>query len=345
MTIVYTTREEVQQAKAYTAMSNQQIDTAIAAASRKVEGLIGRIFYPTVTTKYFDYPSQNYSRSWRGWFDSDSELISVTSVVSGGTTMTSGQYYLEPINVGPPYNRIELNLDSNGAFNSSGGHQRQLAITGMWGYNYSTETSTAISTAINSSIASVNVYDSSQVGVGSLILIGDELMNCTEKTMLDTGQNASALTASSSSVTITGITAGTIFQGETILIDSERMKVVDVSGTTVTVKRAIDGSVLAVHALNADIYTPRTLTVVRGAQGTTAASHLIDATVKNVVYPEFIAELTLAEAINFLEQRLSGYAKTVGSGDNEREATGVGLAQLRRAAYEQYAKRARARRI
>jgi hypothetical protein len=166
------------------------------------------------------------------------------------------------------------------------------------------------------------------VGVGDLVEIDDEHMLCTEKSMVDTGQNTSALTASQSDQAITGITAGTLNVGETLLIDAERMLVTDVAGTTVTVRRATDGTTLATHALNADIYAPRTLTVTRGAFGTTAATHSSSASVEKVVYPPMVRQLARAYALDQLQQEGSAYARTVGSGDNERQATGRAIADL-----------------
>jgi hypothetical protein len=67
--------------------------------------------------------------------------------------------------------------------------------------------------------------------------------------------------------------AGTLHVGETILIDAERMVVVDTSGSSYIVDRARDGSVLATHTAGATISALRLLTVMRGALGTTAATH------------------------------------------------------------------------
>ncbi len=55
--------------------------------------------------------------------------------------------------------------------------------------------------------------------------------------------------------------------------------------------------------------------------------------------------LTLAEAINTLEQRKSAYARTVGSGENERESSGRGLSAIRKDAWTRYGRKARLRSI
>jgi hypothetical protein len=261
-------------------------------------------------------------------------LITATAVESGGVSIAAADYFLEPENYGPPYSRLELDFDSNAAFETNGTTQQQIEVTGVWGYQYQTDSVTTLSGSINASVTSLAVADVSDIGVGSLLKLGDELVQVTDKAWVDSGQNTSALTASNASVSITGVTG--INQFETILIDSERMLVTDVAGTTVTVKRAMDGSTLAAHSLNADIYVLRTLTVNRGVLGTTAASHTTGDTVSIVRFPGPIVELTLAEAINSFKQRTDGYARVVGSGENQREATGRGLNDLRRAVKNGY---------
>jgi hypothetical protein len=128
---------------------------------------------------------------------------------------------------------------------------------------------------------------------------------------------------------------------EVILIDSERMLVVDVAGTVLTVKRAWDGSVLATHANPSDIYAPRTLTVVRGDLGTTAATHSTALTIYRHLVPGLVRDLAIAEAMSTLLQEGSGYARTAGSGENEREVSGRGVKGLRDDVYWAFGRKAR----
>src|SRR5690606_22447868 len=55
----YTTRETVKAALDYkeTARNDAQVDRAIESASRAVEGLLHRRFYPETATRYFDWPN------------------------------------------------------------------------------------------------------------------------------------------------------------------------------------------------------------------------------------------------------------------------------------------------
>jgi hypothetical protein len=138
-------------------------------------------------------------------------------------------------------------------------------------------------------------------------------------------------------------TTGAPAVDETILIGSERMLVVDVAGSTLTVKRAWDGSVLTTHASGADIYALRTLTVARGAYGTTAATHSDTAALARHVCPALVRDYALGVALVQLLGEQAGYARTAGSGEGQREVTGRGLAQLRRDLIAAYGRKSRIR--
>jgi hypothetical protein len=172
-------------------------------------------------------------------------------------------------------------------------------------------------------------------------------MLVTDRAMRDTGQSqqgAGCSTASNADVSLT-VTDGTKYTaGETLLLDSERMLVVDIAGNVLTVKRAWDGSALATHS-GAEVYAPRSLTVTRGALGTTAATHLNGAALSRWTYPGLVTELNIAEAINTFLQKTSGYARTVGEGDNQRNASGAGLADIRARAYAAHGRKARQRAV
>jgi hypothetical protein len=339
MGVWYTTREDVKSALDFkeTARNDAQVDRAIEAASRSVEGLLHRRFYPEIATRYFDWPNQQYARSWRLWLGSN-ELISVTSVVSGGSTLSGSGYFLRASDdlPEPPYDSLELLLSSNTTFGGGSTHQKDIAITGLYGYRDDSVPAGALAEALDSSETGVDVTDSSLIGVGHLIKVESERMTVTGKTMLDTGVNIDAgdsLTASAADVSITMSTSTSApVAGEVILIGSERMLVVDVAGLVLTVKRAWDGSVLATHAANSDIYAPRTLTVVRGALGTTAAAHNTALAITRADYPGPVVSLCVAESVVQLLNESSGYARTAGSGDNAREAAGRALAEARKMA-------------
>ena len=86
---------------------------------------------------------------------------------------------------------------------------------------------------------------------------------------------------------------------QTILVDSEQMYVTGISGNT--------------------------LTVVRGVNGTTAATHLDDAVIDVYRYPYAVTEATLMQASRLWTRRASGYANLVGFADTGTMRPWVGM--------------------
>jgi hypothetical protein len=354
MGVWFATREDVMRALdvKLTARNARQIDRALESASRDVEDdLCHRTFAPTIATKSFPYPGPQTGRPWRLWLDAN-ELISVTSLTSGGVTIASSDYFLEPNEYGPPYNRLEIDLDSSAAFSSGGTYQRAITVTGLWGYRNDETTVGALAAAVGSTTVTtltVNAAASAELGVGSVLRIDTERLQVTNRTMADTGQNVggSGLTAQQNSVTLT-VNDGTAFTvDEVLLVESERMLVVDIAGNTLTVQRAWDGTVLAAHAAGVDIYAPRTLTVQRGALGTTAATHADASSVVRWDPPGLVRDLVIAETLNRVTNELAGYARTRRAGgglsSNDQALVARDLPALRQQVYNAHGRKARTR--
>lgn len=329
----YATRETLARATDVKASARMdaQLDDALEAGAESVDALCRRVFFPQTATRYFDWPGPQGGRGWVLRLNQH-ELISVSSLVAGGVTIGAGDYFLRPDD-GPPYRRVEIDLDSSAAFASAGTHQRAIAISGEYGHRNATTPAGALAEALDGSETGVDITDSSLVGVGDLLICDSERALVTGKSWLDTGVNIDAGDSLASnmadqSITVSS-TSGAPAAGETILIDSERMLVVDVAGTTVTVKRAVDGTTLAAHSGGADIYAPRTLTVVRGATGTTAATHSTSTALARHAAPGLVRTLNLAEAIAYGQQHAAGWARTAGAGDTLRTVAPEGLPRLR----------------
>jgi len=346
VSVWYTTREQVKAAldSVETARNNGQVDRAIAAATAAIEGRLHRRFYPWTGTRYFDWPNGQRARPWRLRLDAD-ELISVTALSSGGVTIAPTDYFLRPYG-GPPYNRVEIDLDSSAVFGGGSTHQRDVTITGVWGYRNDESPAGALAEALDASETAVDVTDSATIGVGHILRINTERMIVTGKTATDTGQNLGGnLTASVADVTVPVTTGSAYTVGEIILIDAERMLIVDIAGNNLVVKRAWDGSVLAAHTTGADVYAPRTLTVTRGALGTTTAAHDTATAIARHDPPPGIVRLATALALDDLLQQSSGYAREVGSGESQREASGRALRAVWDDAYTTYGRKARTRAV
>jgi hypothetical protein len=352
---VYTTREIIKRSldQGEVARNNRNIDRCIESASRSVESICHRIFYPRTATKYFDWPNDQHALTWRLWLD-DNDLISISSLSSGGTAIPSTNYNLEPNTTGPPFTRLEINIGTSSAFGGGSTHQRDITVTGLWGYaddHYAAGVTTEALDASETGM-DVNAAASAELGVGSILKIDTERLLVTDRAMLDTTVNVggAGLTNSKGDTALT-VADGTQFAvGETLLIDTERIFVTDISGNVLTIERAFEGSTSAAHAIGADIYAPRTLTVTRGALGSTAATHSSGATVNAWKVPSGIRQMVSAEATHELMQEQTGWFRTMSAssvfgGTAKRAATIEALVDLRDLTYRQYGRKARTRTI
>lgn len=346
--VFYATREDIMRALDVqtTARNRRQIDQAIEAASRSAEGLCHRKFFPAVGTRYFDWPARP-AGGYTPWILrlDDNELISLTTLESGGVVIPADDYNLEPNRSGPPFTRVEIKLSTNAAYGGGQTYQRDVQVTGLFGYRNTETTLGALTAAVSSATATTVTVDgptSAAVGVGSVLRVDSERLIVTERTQASTGQ-AGTITASKGDVSLT-VADGTQFAvDEVILLDSERMRVDDIAGNNLTVERAYDGTVLAAHT-NATIYAPRALTVTRGALGTTADLHGNASTVYLWQPPGLIRQLVKAEAIWTLLQERSGWFRLASSsGRSAPEVSRTALEALREQAYTEHGRKARHR--
>jgi hypothetical protein len=351
----YTTREQVKAALdvAETARANPQVDRAIAAASRTIEGRLHRKFYPQVGTRHFDWPNPQRARPWRLWLDQH-ELISITSLTAGGVTIDPGDYLLYPDD-GPPYSRLEINLGGSAAFSSGATHQKAIAITGVWGSAPDEEQIGTLTSDLDADPADTAdvTWTVTDLGVGAILRIGDERLIVTQRTMVDSGQNTTgALLDRASDVTVPVADGSAYAAGQVLLIDSERMLVVDVAGNQLTVKRAWDGSVLASHSSGADVFHLAGVDIARAQLGSSLAAHGSGAAVYRHVVPGPVSALCVGLALAQVLGEQSGYARpesrTGGSGatsDSRRRTTepGAGLPALWADAYAACGRKARIR--
>lgn len=333
----YVTREPIARALNVrpTAIAMLEIDRACRSGSRMVDGLCHRLFAPETRTRTFDWPSP------RGYIDridfDEAGLISAISVISGGITLTANDYFLEPDNYGPPYDSIRLNWNSSGTF--SGGPQRAVSITGLWGWSNLEDSRGTLSGAI--SAADTLLTLTSPVDVGHVLRIGTERLLISGLRWTDSG-DTTTLAGDKSAVSVS-VSAGTSYEeGETLLVGSERLRVVEIAGNTLSVERAVDGTPLAPHSA-VPVYRRRTFQVERGALGTSAGSHSNADAVFRWVPPTGVTELAQAYAEDAFLQRNSGYARVIGSGDNAQQASGRGIRDLEKRVQRLYGRSARHR--
>jgi hypothetical protein len=329
----YATREEVKRALDIkeTARNNAQIDRAIQSASRIIDKHLHRAFYPTDGTKYFDWPNFDYAYPWRLYFDQWDLAAVPTSVMTGTQSIPISNINFEPVNSGPPYRWLEIQRNTSYAFGVSATPQRDVSITGTWGYWTSTVPAGTLTAAMSSvSSTAVQVSNGALVGVGDLLIVDGERMLVQGRANVDSGQTnvSGATTASASDVGIT-VTDGTQLNvDEVIQIDSERMLIVDVTANLVTVKRGWDGTVLATHTAGTHIYASRSLTVARGQLGTVATTHTLGAAASISEIPAPVKDLAVAEGEVRAIQETGGYANPQGEGGGAIHGVGTALADL-----------------
>ncbi|NUS79154.1 MAG: hypothetical protein HOV70_23550 [Streptomyces sp.] len=346
---VYATREDVQRALDVppSAASARQIDRALQSASRDVDGLCHRSFYPWHGERRFDWPGPQYRPSQRLWLDKQS-LISLASIVSGGLTVAPADVVLYP-QAGPPYDRIETSLGSSATWGGGPTSQQTIAVTGLWGYTVDEATDGSLAAPVASASASTLTVDaatSAAAGVGSVLRVDAERVLVTGRSMADTGQALAADLGAQKKDGVVAVADGEAFAvDETLLIGGERVRITDIAGDTLVVERAVDGSTLAAHTAGAVLYAPRALTVTRGALGTSAATHADGALVYRWEPPGLVKDLTIANALNRVLQEQAGYARTskTSSGSKSTSVEVLSLDSLRSQVYDAHGRKARHR--
>jgi len=190
----YATREDIKSALDFklTARNNAAIDRAITAGSDKVDGQLHRVFYTTLTTKYVDWPNFQSTYPWKIYLDA-AELGDVTNTIP---TVTSGGNPIDPAAIlwgnpryAPPYTYFELDRSGSESFGQGDTPQRDVGITGAFGYEDAFAPAGALAAALGDTTGtSVQVTNGAAVGVGDVFRVGAERMLVADKAMADTGQ-------------------------------------------------------------------------------------------------------------------------------------------------------------
>jgi hypothetical protein len=344
----YATREAVKRAVRSNGSENDEaVDRLIESASRDVDNMTHRWFIPRTQTRLFKWPG-TYGLGDILWMDAD--LISVTTLKtkaqdSSPTTISSSDYFLEPVNNAPPYNRIEIDISSSASFESGDTSQRSISVEGSWGFSADTVSVGTVASGLDSDATVTTMVTSngsltSGVNVGDTLLIESEQVFVTEKTSAALASillNGAITADKSENLTVDGGTHG-INNGEIIQVDSEQMLVRSSTATVLTVERAYNGTTLAAHSNDVAVHIFRTLTITRGVNGTTGATHADTTAVTAYRAPGPIRELTMAMAIAAFTQEAAAYGRTVGAAGGTVDVTGPDLPALTQRISDQYAR-------
>lgn len=346
MGVWYASREQVKRALdiGITADANSKVDRALGGATDSIEGMTNRVFYPTQDTRKLDWPDEHGRQGPFRVLFGPNEVISLDTFTAGGTVIPSNAYLLRNYadRPRPPYTYLEMDLSSSYALAAGTTWQQSLVATGLFGYRNDEVSGGTLAASIGDTTSTtITVSDSSIVDVGNLIRVGTERMVVTDKSWVASGATLSGpLSDNSAEVTLLA-SSSAVHQGEYVMVDSEMMHPYIATGSTYTVDRAWQGTVIASHLSGATLYVPRMLTVQRGACGTTATTHANSDPISVWQPPSLINQLCIGEALNGLLQENSGWAKTVGAGDNVQNAVGAGLEDLRARAQKAFGRKLR----
>jgi len=281
----------------------------IKQASDQVERMFGA-FIPETETRYFQGDGSQVLEV--------PPLLAVTTLTVDGDAITA--YALRnpnnatrPLWTNGPYLRIKY-LDGIWSTDDDfdGGYGN--AVSGRWGLYEATEDLGITGTQASTSTTDLTVADGSKLCPGMVLLIGSEQ------------ELVSALGAGS---TLTSLVNGAIDEedeeiaidngaevkiGETIQIDVEDLFIRKINGNTLAVERGWNSTKRASHADNAAIKVYRTFTVVRGVNGTTAATHS-SAAISRYLAPANVNWLTRQIAGLMRGKAKSGFAGKSGGGE------------------------------
>ena len=260
-------------------------------------------------------------------------------------TIPLASVFWQPRNYGPPWNAVELSRGSSYAFGNSDTPQEDVSLQAVYGFWAATKAGGTLAAAVSSTTAAaVTVSDSSGPGVGDVLIAGTEQLLISDQAMADTGQaqQGAGCSTALANDNVLQVGDGTqVHAGEILQLDAEWMLAESVTSDFVTVQRAVLGTVLDEHS-GAEVYAPRALTVIRGFGGTTAATHTQGSSLLVQLIPPEVHEYAIAEAQNYVFQKTSGYARTIGE-DGARTVPGGSLPDLRARVYERYGRQGRQR--
>ncbi len=312
-----------------------RVDRIIQGASEDIEKASRIYFIPRTETRLFRWPN-DHGRGTVLWMNT--ALISVATLQtkaqdSSPTTISADDFFLEPQEFGTPYNRIEIDLSSNAAFEPGNTPQRSISVAGEWGYDTNTKAAGTVDgteLASDSSVTSFVCSNGSLVDVGDTLLIESEKIFVSERVFTALGSvlvNDADIQASMSDNTITLDPSHGVLAGETIQLEAEQLFVISVATNDINVIRAYNGTVLAAHANDTPVHTNRTLTIVRGANGSTAATHADTTAITKYTPPSNIVNLCLEMALAVVHQEDAGMTGGVGKSGAASPFTGETLEQ------------------
>lgn len=282
----------------------------ILAASEYLRKQIG-LFIPVTDTKYFDGSAT--PRLYLPPF-----LAITGTIITDDVSLTTSDYVLRPNNrfwENGPYGVIDLDVDeAHVSYWVKESHSTE--IPARWGlYELTADTGATVADTTQQSAVQITlkVNNGALVSPGMVLLIGSE-----QQEVASWGSvTASLTTASAMDANVSEITlaAASVYPGEIIRIGLEQMKVLDNNSTLYYVQRGWNKTKQVAHSTSAAVDVYRTVNVVRGVNGTTAAAHLNGVSISRYKVPDDINYLCRQIAGLMLKKAQGGFAGKTGNDD------------------------------
>ena len=181
-------------------LTDDEVITAIIAqASRQIDDVTGRHFYPLVQTRLYDIPGVDFTD--RDEISLDDDLLELITLTNGDlTVITNAQYILRSVN-SPPYWAVKLRDSANITWeqNSANSSQQVLSVAGVWGWHNAYARAWLLIGTLSAAVTTTTSLSLSLpvghgVVVGNLIKIDNEYFNvatvgATSATVIRRGDN------------------------------------------------------------------------------------------------------------------------------------------------------------
>jgi hypothetical protein len=282
----------------------------VRAASQTIQQEIG-FFIPVTESKKFN------GRGQRSLFVPP--LLAIVSIQNDDDTLVSTDYILQPDNrhwPNGPYSWLLPDPDS-ATLTKWLDEDEGVSIAGRWGlWEKSQATGATLGAALaDTTGTSLQASDGSKVSPGMVGLIDSEQVLVTG---VGSPTNVTTLNGAidASQETITLANGALVNKGEIVRADVEQMKVLDVSGNTGYVKRAWNKTKAVSHLTGVNVAAYRTFTIERSVNGTTPATHLINAVINKYTVPDDVSFLCREIAALMFKKAQSAFAGRTGSAES-----------------------------
>lgn len=285
-------------------LSEAKVFEKIKAASQLLAMRAGR-FLPVIETRTFG-ANKIAVKIYLNF-----PLLSVTEIVNDGETLTGSDYILQPAGKhwdNGPYSVIEVAPDASN-ISAWDVDADGISITGRFGKFDARELlSATLGAAIESTSATaMRVSDGAQVSPGMVLLLGSEwvFIKATAAPVSAVTTLGAALDAKDEIITVAD--GSLLHVGEVIRMGVEQARVLDVNSNTVALQRGWNKTTKTTHASGSAVDVYRNFTIERGVNGSTAATHLVNAAISRQVVPEDVNGLARKIATRMLKDASGGY--------------------------------------